>query len=399
MPRGELDPMTHPDGRPARRPRVRFIALAAALSAISCSSEPEPEAPLYPWSLPPGFPEPAVPADNPMSEAKVELGRFLFHDKRLSANQTMACATCHEQKKAFTDGKLAPMGSTGDSLARNAMGLANVAYLSTLTWANPLLPTLEEQALVPMFGELPVELGMTGHTEEILGRFRADGAYPAMFAAAFPDEADPIRVDTAVKAIASFERTLISGGSAYDRYFYQGDEAAISPSAKRGLDLFFSEKLECYHCHSGVSFTTSFRSKETALAELDFHNTGLYNIGGDGSYPPDNTGLYEFTQNPSDTGKFRVSGLRNIELTAPYMHDGSVATLEDAIDHYAAGGRTVLTGAHAGVGSESPYKSPLVRPFTLTTEEKDDVVAFLRSLTDTTFVNDPRFGDPFEPAP
>lgn len=173
----------------------------------------------------------------------------------------------------------------------------------------------------------------------------------------------------------------------------------MSPSAKRGLDLFFSEKLECYHCHSGVSFTTSFRSKETALAELDFHNTGLYNIGGDGSYPPDNTGLYEFTQNPSDTGKFRVSGLRNIELTAPYMHDGSVATLEDAIDHYAAGGRTLLTGPRAGVGSESPYKSPLVRPFTLTTEEKDDVVAFLRSLTDTAFVNDPRFGDPFEPAP
>lgn len=396
MPRGELDPMTHPEGWPARRRRVHFIALAA-LSAISCSSEPE--APPYAWSLPPGFPEPAVPADNPMSEAKVELGRFLFYDKRLSANQSMACATCHEQKKAFTDGKVTPVGSTGDSLARNAMGLANVAYLSTLTWANPLLPTLEEQALVPMFGELPVELGMTGHTEEILDRFRADSAYPAMFAAAFPDEADPIRVDTAVKAIASFERTLISGDSAYDRYFYRGDEAAISPSAQRGLDLFFSEKLECYHCHSGVSFTTSFRSKETALAELDFHNTGLYNIGGDGSYPPDNTGLYEFTQNPSDTGKFRVSGLRNIELTAPYMHDGSVATLEGAIDHYAAGGRTLMTGPHAGVGSESPFKSPLVRPFTLTTEERDDVVAFLRSLTDTSFVNDSRFGDPFEPAP
>lgn len=388
--------------RPMRR-RARWawalnlVVIGPVLASASCSSEPK--GPTYDWQLPLGFPEPAVPTDNPMSEAKVELGRFLFYEKRLSGNQTMSCGSCHEQKRAFSDGEVTPTGSTGEVLARNAMSLTNVAYMMTYTWANPILHTLEEQALVPMFGELPVELGMTGNTDAILDRLRSDSAYPAMFAEAFPGDNAPIRVDNIVKAIASFQRTLISGGSAYDRYAYQGDGTALSASAQRGMDLFFSETLECYHCHSGVNFTTSFRGKDTALSELDFHNTGLYNLGGDGSYPPNNTGLFEFTGSPADMGKFRVPMLRNIELTAPYMHDGSVATLEEAVDHYASGGRTIADGPLAGVGSESPRKSPLVRPFTITTQEREDVVAFLRSLTDVAFVEDPRFSDPFEPSP
>ncbi|WP_437912881.1 MbnH family di-heme enzyme [Sorangium sp. So ce302] len=368
---------------------IRAIASAAlvALAAASCGGETEATLPAdgYELALPVGFPRPWVPPDNPMTEAKVALGRALFFDERLSGNGTMACASCHERDRGFADGKPTPTGSTGDTIPRNAMGLANVAYFPLLTWGNPTLSSLEEQALVPMFGENPVELGITGAEDVVLGRLRGDEAYKAAFVAAFPGESEPITFDTVVKAIATFERTLLSGRSAYDRTTYGGEAGAMSEAALRGMDLFFSERLECYHCHSGINFTTAFRSAETKQAEMDFHNTGLYNLGSDGDYPSGGEGLFEFTGDPADKGKFRVPSLRNVELTAPYMHDGSVATLEEVVDHYAAGGRTIDDGPFAGVGSENPNKSTLVRAFTITPEEKADVVAFMKSLTDPEF--------------
>lgn len=379
--------------------RFASFALFAALASCGDDARDEggPAAPAYAWQLPAGFPEPAVPADNPMSEAKVELGRRLFYDKRMSANGTMACATCHEQALGFSDGLALPEGSTGQILPRNAMGLANIAYLVTYTWANPTLDTLEQQALVPLFGEAPVELGWSGREAEILARLGADAALREGFERAFAGEAEPVTTANVAKALASFERTLISGGSPYDRYTYGGDAEALSDAAKRGLDLFFSERLECYHCHSGLSFTTSFRSQATRLRELSFHNTGLYNVDGAGAYPADNLGLREFTNQPSDTGKFRVPTLRNIALTAPYMHDGSVPTLEAVLDNYAAGGRNIEDGPHVGDGRSNPYKDALVRPFMLSDSERADVVEFLKSLTDEAFLTDPRFGPPASP--
>lgn len=365
--------------------RLLVLATLAALAAASCGGESAPT-PGYDFNLPAGFPEPQVPADNPMTSEKVELGRALFFDERLSGNGTMACASCHDRTKGFADGKDKPSGSTGQLLPRNAMGLANVAYFPLLTWGNPTLKSLEEQALVPMFGEFPVELGITGAEEVVLDRFRQDPEAQAAFAAAFPEDGDPITFVNIVKAIASFERTLISGASPYDRYTYGGERGALSEAAKRGNDLFFSERLECYHCHSGINFTTAFRSASTTIEEMDFQNTGLYNLGTDGAYPPGGEGLFAFTENPKDQGKFRVPSLRNIALTGPYMHDGSMATLSEVIDHYAAGGRTILEGPLAGDGSQNPNKSPLVKGFTITPEEKADLVAFLESLTDPTFV-------------
>jgi cytochrome c peroxidase len=161
----------------------------------------------------------------------------------------------------------------------------------------------------------------------------------------------------------------------------------MSAAALRGMDLFFSERAECYHCHSGVNFTTAYKSAGTKHAAMDFHNTGLYNIGTDGAYPPGGEGLFEFTNQATDKGKFRVPGLRNVELTAPYMHYGSMTTLEEIIDHYAAGGRTISTGPYAGDGSLNPNKSPLVKGFVISPEEKADLVAFMKSLTDSDFVN------------
>ncbi|MCK8503835.1 MULTISPECIES: methanobactin export MATE transporter MbnM [Myxococcus] len=375
----------------------KLSVAVALLSAAGCGGdEPgRPAPPAYAWSLPAGFPEPFVPEDNPMSVEKVELGRHLFHDTRLSGNGTMSCASCHEQARAFSDGKATPTGSTGDHVARNSPGLANVAYLGTYTWANPLLETLESQALVPLFNEFPTELGLTPKLEEALERLRADAKYPELFRAAFPDAEEPVSQGSIVKALASFQRTLLSGNSPYDRYL-QGDNAALSRSARRGMELFFGERAECYHCHSGRHLSNSFRAKDTKPQVAQFFNTGLYDLDGKGAYPPDNPGLFEFTHDALDHGRFRVPQLRNVELTAPYMHDGSIPTLEAVIEHYTSGGRNVTEGPLAGDGRNNPNKDPLVRPFELSDEEKQDLIAFLKSLTDTDFTTDPRFSNPWK---
>jgi len=365
--------------------------LATAL--LACEPEPEPE-PTWIWDLPAGFPEPHVPPDNPMSAAKVELGRRLFYDPRLSHNQTQSCASCHDPARAFTDGKVTPIGSTGHVLPRNAMTLTNIAYLSAFTWANPTLASLEDQALVPMFADFPLELGVQLDTDAILARFKDDPDLAQRFALAFPDDPDPVRVANITRAIASFERTLISGDSPYDRHVYGGDASALSPAARRGMDLFFSERAECYHCHAGPTFTTSFRTADSEPGPPDFQNTGLYNLGGSGAYPTGNGGLYESTGDPDDVGKFRVPTLRNVELTAPYMHDGSVATLAEVVEIYAAGGRLIEDGPYAGDGRAHPNKSPLIFETDLTEQDRADLVEFLRSLTDRAFTQDPRFGPP-----
>ncbi|WP_205703954.1 methanobactin export MATE transporter MbnM [Candidatus Chloroploca sp. Khr17] len=352
----------------------------------------------YAWNLPAGFPPPYVPPDNPMTLEKVALGRLLFYDKRLSVNGTMACASCHEQSRAFTDGKPIPHGATGELLTRNSQGLANVAYYSTLTWANPVLTDLERQILIPMFSEFPVELGITGHEAEVLARFQNNADYQALFAAAYPGESDPYTWGNIVKALASFNRALISADSPYDRYV-AGDFSALSSAALRGMDMFLSEELECHHCHGGFNFTGSTRQRNTVFIETPFHNTGLYNLDGQGAYPANNTGVAAVSNRPEDMGRFRAPSLRNVALTAPYMHDGSVATLEEVVRLYEAGGRHILSGPYAGDGRHSPLKSGLVSGFTLTDQERADLLAFLEALTDQTFVNDPRFSDPFAEAP
>lgn len=373
---------------------MRPLLVVLAVLAAGCGPDAPPE---YEWNLPPGFPVPYVPEDNPMSEAKVELGRFLFYDTRLSGNQTQSCASCHRQELAFTDGRPRGVGSTGEVHPRSAMSLVNIAYVARLTWANPVLDRLEDQALVPMFGDAPVELGLAGMERELIARLEADPAYPMMFAEAFPDDPDPISIGNIVKAIASFERTIIGGNSPFDRYTYQGDDTALSESARRGRDLFESERLECFHCHGGFNFSDNVQHDGTVSAEVAFHNNALYNIDGRGGYPEPNRGLYEFTGDRRDMGRFRAPTLRNIAITAPYMHDGSIATLEEVLEHYEAGGRTITEGPYAGIGSESPLKSIFLHGFTLTEQERADVLEFLRSLTDEELLTDPRFSNPFEP--
>ncbi len=348
------------------------------------------------WSLPSWVPEPSVPEDNPMSAAKVELGRHLFYDKRLSADQTMSCASCHQQDKAFTDGLALSKGVTGETSARSAMSLANVAYLPALTWANPQLSALEVQSLIPLFGEHPVEMGMAGKEQALFSRLRSDVTYQRLFTRAFPRQAREgaqslYSLSTLTKALASFQRSLLSFDSPYDRYKYGGQKTAMSAAALRGEALFFGEKMECYHCHGGFNFTDNIRHSKLPLAERGFHNTGLFNKDGRGAYPQNNPGIREFTGDPGDEGKFRTPSLRNVALTAPYMHDGSIATLEQVIrDHYALAGK-----AASGPHGTSPIRSALIAGFEVTEQEVSDLTAFLQSLTDSSFVQNPKHANPW----
>lgn len=373
-------------------------ALAAVLTMSGCGgggvSVSDTTQGAFPLALPPGFPTPRVPTSNPLTEAKVALGRFLFYDKRLSGNGTQACASCHHQNKAFTDGLALAIGSTGEVHPRNAQGLANAVYHPTLTWANPSLLSLEAQMQVPLFGDSPVEMGINDQNkDEVLGRLLADARYPVLFAQAFPGESTPISWGNITLAVASFQRTLISGNSKFDRA--QRGLEALTPAEQRGQALFFGEKAECFHCHSGFNFNDQVVHASTAVLSTPFHNTGLYNLGNTGNFPPGNQGLFEFTNRLNDRGLFRAPSLRNVEVTGPYMHDGSVATLEEVLDFYAAGGRLITTGPNAGDGRLHPNKSDLISLIDLNAQEKADIVAFLKTLTDHDFLRNPKFSDPF----
>lgn len=373
-----------------------FCVLLAAVSATATGCVEDRGGDGYAWKLPSHFPEPSVPADNRMSEEKVELGRHLFYDPRLSADETMSCATCHEQSLAFTDAQRVSQGITGESTPRSSMSLANVAYSSTLTWANPLLGRLENQAMIPMFGEDPVELGLAGKESELLAKLRAEPRYRSMFAAAFPGDSEPFTVEHVVQALAAFERTLISADSAYDR-FLAGDDDAMSESALRGMELFFSERLECFHCHGGFNFSDAVDHEGLPVPESAFHNTGLYNLDGNGAYPDGNTGVREISEDDADMGRFKAPTLRNIAVTAPYMHDGSIDDLDGVLRHYAMGGRALDKGPYAGEGFASPLKSQFVPGFVIDDRERLDLLAFLDSLTDAEFLSNPRFSDPWLP--
>ncbi len=379
---------------------TRLVALTA-LALVACAEPPgEPVSDEDRYRAILAIPEylevPPISPLNPPTAEKIALGRRLFYEERLSGNESMSCAGCHFQELGFSDGKVRPTGSTGAVHPRNSPGLANAVYHSTLTWANDGLRTLEEQLPVPIRGDRPVELGVNdGNVAEVMARFDGDPGYVAMFEAAFPDSPSGATVEKIVFALASFCRTMVSADSPYDR-LTRGDQAAMSASARRGLSLFNGERLECFHCHSGVNLTASYRDFNTTPGNvrITFFNNGLYNVGGDGSYPASDQGLYGVTRDPNDRGRFRPPSLRNVALTAPYMHDGSIATLADVVRHYAAGGRVTASGPNAGDGRVSPLKSGLVRGFAITEEELADVVAFLEALTDRTFIDNPAFAKP-----
>ncbi|WP_354701673.1 hypothetical protein DSM112329_01999 [Paraconexibacter sp. AEG42_29] len=360
------------------------------LSASAAGTKVSP----YAWQLPKGYPQPRVPKDNPMNAAKVDVGRWLFYDRRLSGNATQSCSSCHLPARAFTDGGAQSVGSTGERTPRSSPTLVNVAYNATFAWANPGLVSLERQMEVPLFGTGPTELGITdANRAKVLKRITDDPVYARWFRRAFPGLKRPITWTTIIRSIAAFQRSIVSASSRYDQYLK--GKVKLTPAETRGQQLFMGEKAECHHCHGTFIFNEQVSYVGVPVERPRFHNTGLYNIGGTGALPEASQGLFEVTGRMQDMGRFRAPTLRNIELTAPYMHDGSIPTLEAVIDHYANGGRVITEGPFAGDGRASPFKDPLIAPIDLSRAERADLVAFLKTLTDRTVAVNPRFADPF----
>jgi cytochrome c peroxidase len=380
-----------------RRPARAWLtwAVVSVLAGACGSNDSRP----YVWELPEGFPLPVVPEDNPMSYEKIDLGRHLFYDRRLSLNETQACADCHEQAKAFSDGRVTALGSTDQVHPRNSMQLTNVAYNATYNWANPEVRTLEDQAHGPIFGTEPiVEMGFADQEDELLQRLRNEPVYQELFFSAFPEDADPYTVDNVLKAIAAFERTFLSFDAPFDRLL-AGDESAVEDPASvlRGWELTDTPRFDCFHCHENPFFTDSHRTEGMEVDVRPFHNVGLYNCDGRGAYPEGNTGLHEHTGILDDMGRFKAPTLRNTMVTAPFMHDGSIETIEDVIQHYVDAGRVVSEGDCVGDGRDSPMKAEFITGIESPTDQEiADVLAFLRSLTDEGFLTDPALSNPWE---
>jgi cytochrome c peroxidase len=318
--------------------------------------------PDYVWHLPRGFPVPYVPPDNPMSQARIALGQRLFFDTRLSVTGRSSCASCHDPRHAYSDRHRVALGATGDSLPHNAMALVNVAYNLSYGWTDKSARTLETQMLEPMLNEHPVELGLKGKEDALVAELAAERCYQRAFDAAFRGEHPTTTLQNVIKAIATFERTLISGNSPFDRYVFGDDRTALSDEAKRGMELFYSKRLGCGGCHSGFNFSGNWKDAQGA------------------------TGKPSFASNGTSTTLIRVPTLRNIALTAPYMHDGRFATLGEVVDHY----------SHIGKESGNPEvgeHDPRLQSFTLTSEERGQLLAFLESLTDPSFTRVPRMTD------
>ena len=310
-------------------------------------------APPYVWHLPRGFPVPAVPADNPMSAPKVELGRRLFFDPRLSVTGRYACASCHDPRRAFSDGLPRTVGATGVPLAHNALALVNVAYNIAFGWAKPRVRSLEAQMLEPLLNDHPVELGLKGRERAVRDALAADPAYAQGFAASFPGSDPPVSLDHLVKAIAAFERTLISGGSPFDADVFGGEHGALSPEAREGMALFYSARAGCAGCHSGFNFSGNWRDAQGE------------------------TGRASFARNGTSAEPMKVPTLRNVALTAPYMHDGRFATLDAVLAHYSD------LALRPGEAQRADRRLPRA-PFTAA--ERAALIAFLESLTDRSFI-------------
>jgi len=346
---------------------------------------PAPSTP-WVWDLPDYLEPPPLPDGVALTLELTELGRHLFFDPRLSGNQTQSCATCHEQTLGFSDGLVLSEGSTGVVLSRNSMSLSNLGWLSSYTWVNPILTTLEAQGLVPLVGDTPPELHAGSDLSRVMDDLRGDDYYREAFPAAFPEMSDPFGIDPIIRALAGYQRTLLALDSPVDHHL-QG-EGVLTEQEEAGLVLFESEELGCASCHGGPLQTNAAMGLDR---DEFFFNTGLYE-----TYPPDAMGLFEITVEPSDFGRFRVPSLRNVAESAPYFHDGSAETLGDVIDHYAAGGRTLTAGPYAGDGSANPYKHELVSGFELESSEREALLAFLAALTDPSYLVDSTISDPFE---
>lgn len=314
------------------------------LFATACQDDTDTGNEVITLALPKGFPPPLIPSDNEPTENRVSLGRLLFFDPILSRDSTISCSSCHHEDKAFSDGLVVSKGIDNRHTPRNSPSILNAAYLPTIFWDGGV-PNLEQQVLAPI--ENPNEMDFD--INQVVARLNNNAGYRWLFNQAYNQAPS---VYTLTRAIACFERTLLTGRSKFDEYQYYNNTTALTESEINGMNLFFGERGECFHCHSAYVFT-----------DFSFKNNGLYLEYAD-------SGRAHITLNPNDVGKFKVPSLRNCEKTAPYMHDGSIPTLEAVVEHYSSGGKP------------HPNKSGLIKAINLTPQEKTDLVNFLKALND-----------------
>lgn len=340
-----------------RRKAVCAGALLAVALAMACNRKPQraamPIGPAIQIAAPLGLPPVPVPANNPPTAETIKLGRRLYYDPILSVDNTVSCATCHSKDAGFADSGPFSTGVNGKKGGRNSPTVCNAAYYTVQFW-DGRAPSLEKQAEGPV--QNPVEMAHT--LQGVEAKLMVDPSYRAQFEEAFGP--GPITYEMAEKAIASFERTIISGNSPFDRYYYGGDHNALSPAARLGLEVFRDPKRgNCAACHA-------MGDSHALFTDNKFHNLG---VGANGDQLSD-LGRYVVTKNDADRGAFKTPSLRNVALTAPYMHDGGLKTLKDVIDYYVGG------------GNANPYRDTQFKSLeSLSRQERDALVAFLESLT------------------
>lgn len=334
--------------------KLFFLFFCSCTILYSCKKDPAISAEDDEiMKIPMGFPLIDFPADNNFSEDRWALGKQLFFDKKLSKNNTVSCASCHKQEFAFSDNVPMSLGDNNSIGTSNSPTLANIAYHPYYTRAGGV-PTLEMQILVPIQEHNEFNTNMI----DVVEKLKHNNTYQSMAQTAYNRELDAFVI---TRALATFERSLISGNSSYDAYYYLGNKTILNESEQRGLSLFNSSKTNCSSCHNGFNFTN-----------YAFENNGLYINYAD-------SGRMRLTHLPEDRAKFKVPTLRNIALTAPYMHDGSFATLDDVVEHYNSGGENHI------------HKSNLIKPLGLSTIEKQDLINFLNTLTDNKFIKNKNF--------
>lgn len=335
---------------------TRLLFIAAILLLSGCeSAEPEAVVRSYPglMELPPGFPDIPMSEGNEFTSERWELGKRLFFDPVMSVDSNISCASCHQPALAFSDNKIFSQGVSSREGRRNSPSLSNVAYHPYYTREGGV-PTLEMQVLVPIQEHDEFDFNILLIAERML----TDSQYVRMSEEAYDRIPDPYVI---TRALACFERSLLSGWSPYDQYISGDHNHQLPAAALRGIELFFSERTQCSSCHSGFNFT-----------DYSFTNNGLYEEYID-------PGRFRLSGEEADRATFKVPSLRNVAVTAPYMHDGSLPNLASVVAHYNSGGY-----AH-------PNKAERIQPLGLTIAEQQDLIAFLESLTDPLFIENPLF--------